>query len=70
MLIVYILILLVSFYVLAKVVDDYFVESLDKVAGKLKMSHDAAGATLMAVGSSAPELFVAIFAVFDYYAAR
>ena len=63
MLIIYILILLVSFYVLAKVVDDYFVESLDKVAVKLKMSHDAAGATLMAVGSSAPELFVAIFAV-------
>ncbi len=28
------------------------------------MSSDAAGATLMAVGSSAPELFVAIFAVF------
>lgn len=63
MLVLYILILLVSFYILAKVVDDYFVESLDKIAERLKMSHDAAGATLMAVGSSAPELFVAIFAV-------
>jgi len=63
MLIVYILILLVSFYILAKVVDDYFVESLDKIAERLKMSHDAAGATLMAIGSSAPELFVALFAV-------
>jgi len=63
MLIVYILILLASFYVLAKVVDDYFVDSLDHIADKLKMSHDAAGATLMAIGSSAPELFVAIFAV-------
>ncbi len=64
MLILYILILLLSFYVLAKVVDDYFVESLDRIAEKLKMSHDAAGATLMAIGSSAPELFVALFAVF------
>ncbi len=63
MLIIHILILLVSFYVLAKVVDDYFVDSLDHIADKLRMSHDAAGATLMAVGSSAPELFVAIFAV-------
>ena len=63
MLVVYILILLISFYILAKVVDDYFVESLDNIAERLRMSHDAAGATLMAVGSSAPELFVALFAV-------
>ena len=60
----YILLLFISFYVLAKVVDDYFVESLDKIAERLKLSSDAAGATLMAVGSSAPELFVALFAVF------
>ncbi len=63
MLIIYILILLLSFYILAKIVDDYFVAALDEIAVKLKMSHDAAGATLMAVGSSAPELFVAVFAV-------
>jgi K+-dependent Na+/Ca+ exchanger-like protein len=30
----------------------------------MNMSHDMAGATLMAIGSSAPELFVAIIAVF------
>ena len=63
MLIVYIIILLLAFYVLAKIVDDYFVAALDEIAVKLKMSHDAAGATLMAIGSSAPELFVALFAV-------
>ena len=63
MLILYIFILLLSFYVLAKIVDDYFVAALDEIAVKLKMSHDAAGATLMAIGSSAPELFVAIFAI-------
>ncbi len=56
--------LFVSFYLLAKIVEGYFIGSLDKIASKLKMSSDAAGATLMAVGSSAPELFVAVFAVF------
>ena len=55
--------LLVSFYLLARICDAYFVESLDKIAHKLKMSSDMAGATLMAVGSSAPELFVAIIAL-------
>ncbi len=64
MIFLYAFILLLSFYVLAKVVDDYFILSLDKLAERLKMSHDAAGATLMATGSSAPELFVAVFAVF------
>ena len=60
----FLLALLLSFYLLARIVDGYFVEALDKIANKLKMSSDAAGATLMAVGSSAPELFVAVFAVF------
>lgn len=60
----FLLALLLSFYLLARIVDEYFVEALDKIANRLKMSSDAAGATLMAVGSSAPELFVAVFAVF------
>ncbi len=64
MIFAYLFILLLSFYLLAKIVDDFFVPSLDKIAARLKMSDDAAGATLMAVGSSAPELFVALFAVF------
>lgn len=55
--------LLISFYLLARVCDEYFIESLDKIAKKLKMSSDVAGATLMAVGSSAPELFVAVIAL-------
>ncbi len=59
----YVLILLITFYLLAKIVEDYFIGSLDKISTRLKMSSDAAGATLMAVGSSAPELFVALFAV-------
>lgn len=60
---VYLFVLLLSFYLLAKVCDDYFVESLDEIATRLKLSSDAAGATLMAIGSSAPELFVAIISV-------
>ena len=57
------LVLLLSFYLIAKVCDEYFIDSLDKIAKKLNMSHDIAGATLMAIGSSAPELFIAIIAL-------
>jgi len=64
LLIGYSLILLASFYLLALVCDRYFVQSLDKIAEKLKMNSDMAGATLMAVGSSAPELFVSVIALF------
>lgn len=64
MILLYSLILLISFYLLAKICDDFFVESLEEIAQKLKLSPEAAGATLMAMGSSAPELFVAFFAVF------
>ncbi len=60
----FIIALLLSFYLLAKITDDFFIESLDQISSKLKLSSDAAGATLMAVGSSAPELFVAVFAIF------
>lgn len=63
-LILYILALLASFYLLAIVCDRYFVLSLDKIADRLRMNSDMAGATLMAVGSSAPELFVSFIALF------
>ena len=63
MLIVWIILLLLSFYLLAKVVDDYFVDSLAKISERLKLKSDVAGATFMAVGSSAPELFVAMLAL-------
>jgi len=63
-LLIHSLILLASFYFLAVICDRYFVKSLDKIADKLKMSSDMAGATLMAIGSSAPELFVSFIALF------
>lgn len=60
----YSILLLISFYILAEIGDKYFVPSLDKISKKLKLSHDMAGATLMAAGSSAPEIFVALMALF------
>ncbi len=63
MTVLHIILLLVCFVLLARVVDLFFIASLDKISSDLKLSSDAAGATLMAIGSSAPELFVALFAV-------
>lgn len=63
MIALYIIILLACFVLLARIVDLFFISSLDKISKDLRLSSDAAGATLMAVGSSAPELFVALFAV-------
>ncbi len=62
--VIYIVLLLLCFILLARIVDQFFIHSLDRISKDLKLSSDAAGATLMAVGSSAPELFVALFAVF------
>ncbi|HKI88299.1 MAG TPA: calcium/sodium antiporter [Draconibacterium sp.] len=64
MILLYILALLVCFVFLARIVDQFFIASLDKISKDLHLSSDAAGATLMAVGSSAPELFVALFSIF------
>ncbi|XP_029304888.1 sodium/potassium/calcium exchanger 3-like isoform X2 [Cottoperca gobio] len=48
------------FYALALVCDDYFVPSLEKISENLQLSEDVAGATFMAAGSSAPELFTSL----------
>lgn len=53
-------ILLYAFFGLAIVCDDFFVASLEQISERLKLSEDVAGATFMAAGSSAPELFVSI----------
>lgn len=64
MLILMILNMLLAFYLLAEICDKYFVESLEKISKKLNLSPEAAGATFMAVGSSAPELFVSLLSLF------
>lgn len=55
--------LILVFYALARVCDQYFVKSLDIIAKKLRLSQDVAGATFMAIGTSAPEFFTAVFAL-------
>ncbi|XP_075781889.1 sodium/potassium/calcium exchanger 3 isoform X2 [Pelodiscus sinensis] len=52
------------FYALAIVCDDFFVPSLEKICERLDLSEDVAGATFMAAGSSAPELFTSVIGVF------
>ncbi len=59
-----ILITLVLFYLLAIVCDEFFVPAIDVLSEKLKLPSDVAGATLLAAGSSAPELFASIIAIF------
>jgi K+-dependent Na+/Ca+ exchanger-like protein len=58
-----VLALIITFYLLAVICDEYFVDSLDRISDKLKLSSDVAGATFMAVGSSAPELFTSFISV-------
>ncbi|XP_056295466.1 sodium/potassium/calcium exchanger 3-like [Pseudoliparis swirei] len=52
------------FHALAIVCEFYFVPSLEKVSKNLNLSQDVAGATFMAAGSSAPELFTSLIGVF------
>jgi len=54
-----------TFIALAIICDEFFVPALEVIAEKLNMTPDVAGATLMAAGGSAPELFTNIFATFD-----
>jgi len=55
--------LFLGLYVLC---DHYFLPVLIEISKRLKMSEDVAGATLMACGSSAPELFTAMIGVLVY----
>lgn len=64
MIIIYILGLILSFYLLAIISEDFFVPSLEKISEKLKLSSEMTGATFMAVGSSAPEFFTVLIALF------
>nr|XP_054369897.1 sodium/potassium/calcium exchanger 1 [Mirounga angustirostris] len=52
------------FVALAIVCDEYFVPALGVITDKLQISDDVAGATFMAAGGSAPELFTSLIGVF------
>ena len=61
--ILYFLVSMYTFLGLAIICDDYFCISLEVISDVLSLSEDVAGATFMAAGSSAPELFTAIVTV-------
>lgn len=55
-----------AFYLLQaifRVCDDYFMNSLEIIGQKLNLDQDVAGATFMAAGSSAPEVFISLIGV-------
>eukprot|EP00746_Dinoflagellata_sp_MGD_P146842 gnl/MRDRNA2_/MRDRNA2_79268_c0_seq1.p1 gnl/MRDRNA2_/MRDRNA2_79268_c0~~gnl/MRDRNA2_/MRDRNA2_79268_c0_seq1.p1 ORF type:complete len:484 (-),score=72.06 gnl/MRDRNA2_/MRDRNA2_79268_c0_seq1:244-1695(-) len=62
--VIWILFTLWMFKSLGTVCDEYFVPSLEMISEKLDLSSDVAGATFMAAGSSAPELFTSVVATF------
>jgi len=55
--VLYALAILYLFLGVAVTCDDFFAPSLERVCERLRLSEDVAGATFMAAGSSAPELF-------------
>ncbi|XP_054721219.1 sodium/potassium/calcium exchanger Nckx30C-like isoform X2 [Uloborus diversus] len=59
--------LIYMFVALAIVCDEFFVPALDVITVKLDISEDVAGATFMAAGGSAPELFTSVIGVFISY---
>jgi len=56
----YFLVVFYCFLGLAIICDNYFCESLSRISTALSLSDDVAGATFMAAGSSAPELFTSL----------
>jgi len=55
---------LYMFIALAIICDEFFVPALEVITSRLKISLDVAGATFMAAGGSAPELFTSVVGVF------
>ncbi|XP_036439050.1 sodium/potassium/calcium exchanger 2-like [Colossoma macropomum] len=56
--------MLYMFIALAIVCDEFFVPALTVITEKLAISDDVAGATFMAAGGSAPELFTSVIGMF------
>jgi Ca2+/Na+ antiporter len=61
----YIVGVLYMFLALAIVCDEFFVPALDEMVERIGVSDDVAGATLMAAGGSAPELFTSLIGTFQ-----
>ena len=56
--------MILSIYILSVITDAFFIKSLDQISNRWKLPPSVAGASLMAVGSSAPELSIALFSLF------
>jgi hypothetical protein len=65
MVVLYIIGCFYLFLALAIICDEMFVPSLEVIAEQLDMGPDVAGATLMAAGGSAPELFTSAIGTFQ-----
>ena len=61
---VWVILMLMSFWGLAVVVEDFFVPALNVLCEVLNMPDDVAGATFMAAGASSPEMFAAFVSLF------
>lgn len=57
-------IILAAVYALSVITEGFFIISLDQISRRLRLSDEVAGASLMAMGSSAPELAIALIALF------
>jgi|MDSY01.1.fsa_nt_gb sodium/potassium/calcium exchanger 1 len=60
----WIFLILYMFLAIAIVCDEFFVPCLEYIADDFHLSKDVAGATLMAAGGSAPELFMSVYGTF------
>ncbi len=57
-------VIILAIYILSVITDKFFVTSLEQISRVWKIPSDVAGASLMAMGSSAPELSIAFLALF------
>lgn len=60
---IHVLLAMYLFSALAIVCEDFFVPSLEQIAEKLKISYEVAGAALMPIGTSTPDLIFSIVGV-------
>lgn len=61
---IYLLGMFYMFYGLGYVCEEYFVVAIEKIIAEYSIPPDVAGATLMAAGSSSPELFAEVVGCF------
>lgn len=61
---IYAAVILYTFFLLAKVCDDHLMEALELICNRLQLSPDVAGATFLALASSAPEIFTSLVTTF------